>query len=110
MQEPGTVKASFRPNETELLAIEAKLNFMFGAQVYDTIFLGFEVLEVFKDELRAWSRSVRVQPASSTDQCSITRNETRHRRATCLGRARACHTLAQRSIGSCSVSRSATEK
>jgi hypothetical protein len=57
MQEPGTVKASFRPNETELLAIEAKLNFMFGAQVYDTIFLGFEVLEVFKDELRAWSPS-----------------------------------------------------
>jgi hypothetical protein len=57
MQEPGTFTASFRPNETEQLAIEAKLNFIFGAQVYDSVFLGFEVLEVVKDELRAWSPS-----------------------------------------------------
>src|SRR3954452_24476484 len=57
MQEPGTATAAFRPNETEQLAIEAKLNFIFGAQVYDNIFLGFEVLEVVNDELRAWSPS-----------------------------------------------------
>ena len=49
--------ASFRPNEIEQLAVEAKLGLIFGAQVYDSIFLGFEVLEVVKDELRAWSPS-----------------------------------------------------
>ena len=49
--------ASFRPNEIEQLAVEAKLNFIFGAQVYDSVFLGFEILEVVKDELRAWSPS-----------------------------------------------------
>ena len=48
---------SFRPTQIEQLAIEAKLNFVFGAKVYDSIFLGFEVLEVVKDELRAWSLS-----------------------------------------------------
>ena len=48
---------SFRPTEIEQLAIEAKLNRFFGAKVYDRIFLGFEVLEVVNDELRAWSPS-----------------------------------------------------
>jgi hypothetical protein len=48
---------SFRPTKIEQLAIEAKLNFIFGAKVYDRVFLGFEVLEVVNDELRAWSPS-----------------------------------------------------
>ena len=48
---------AFRPSEIEQLAVEAKLSLIFGAQVYDSIFLGFEVLEVIKDELRAWSPS-----------------------------------------------------
>jgi hypothetical protein len=57
MREPGDFMSSFRPTQIEQLAIEAKLNFIFGAKVYDRIFLGFEVLEVVKDELRAWSPS-----------------------------------------------------
>ena len=48
---------AFRPSEIEQLAVEAKLSLIFGAQVYDSIFLGFEVLEVIKDELRGWSPS-----------------------------------------------------
>jgi hypothetical protein len=48
---------SFRPTKIEQLAIEAKLNFIFGAKVYDRVFLGFEVLEVVNDELRAWALS-----------------------------------------------------
>jgi hypothetical protein len=48
---------SFRPTEIEQLAIEAKLNRFFGAKVYDRVFLGFEVLEVVNDELRAWAPS-----------------------------------------------------
>jgi hypothetical protein len=48
---------SFRPTKLEQLAIEAKLNRFFGAKVYDRVFLGFEVLEVVNDELRAWSPS-----------------------------------------------------
>jgi hypothetical protein len=46
---------TFRPTETEQLAIEAKLNLIFGARVYDSLFLGFEVVEVVGDELRAWA-------------------------------------------------------
>jgi hypothetical protein len=46
---------SFRPTKIQQFAIEAKLNMVFGANVYDRIFLGFEVLEVANDELRAWS-------------------------------------------------------
>jgi hypothetical protein len=46
---------SFRPTKIEQFAIEAKLNMVFGASIYDRIFLGFEVLEVANDELRAWS-------------------------------------------------------
>jgi hypothetical protein len=57
MREPGTSTASFRPNQIEQLAVEAKLNFIFGARVYDSLFLGFEVLELVKAELRAWSPS-----------------------------------------------------
>jgi hypothetical protein len=57
MRQPATSTASFRPNESQQLAVEAKLNFIFGAHVYDTVFLGFEILEVVKDELRAWSPS-----------------------------------------------------
>jgi hypothetical protein len=48
---------SFRPTPIEQPALEAQLNLIFGAKVYDRIFLGFEVLEVVKDELRAWSPS-----------------------------------------------------
>jgi hypothetical protein len=48
---------SFRPTKVEQFAIEAKLNHFFGATVYDRVFLGFEVLEVVDDELRAWSPS-----------------------------------------------------
>jgi hypothetical protein len=47
--------STFRPTETEQLAIEAKLNLIFGARVYDSLFLGFEVVEVVGDELRAWA-------------------------------------------------------
>jgi hypothetical protein len=47
----------FRPTETEQLAIEAKLNLIFGAKVYDRVFLGFEVLALVNDELRGWSPS-----------------------------------------------------
>jgi len=57
MQESGIPTASYRPNEIEQLALEAKLNFIFGAQVYDSVFLGFEILEVVEHELRAWSPS-----------------------------------------------------
>jgi hypothetical protein len=48
---------SFRPTRIEQLAIEAKLNLVFGAKEYDRLFLGFEVLEVVNDELRAWAPS-----------------------------------------------------
>jgi hypothetical protein len=48
---------SLRPTEIEQLAIEAKLNLIFGAKVYDRLFLGFEVLEIVDDELRAWASS-----------------------------------------------------
>jgi hypothetical protein len=33
--------ASFCPSEIEQLALQAKLNFAFGAKVYDRFFLGF---------------------------------------------------------------------
>jgi hypothetical protein len=48
---------SFRPTKIEQFAIEAKLNRFFGVKAYDKVFLGFEVLEVVDDELRAWSPS-----------------------------------------------------
>ena len=48
---------SFRPTKIEQLAIQAKLNLIFGAKVYDSLFLGFEIMEVAKDELRAWAPS-----------------------------------------------------
>jgi hypothetical protein len=57
MKEAGDFMISFRPTQIEQLAIEAKLNLIFGAKVYDRIFLGFEILEVVNDELRAWSPS-----------------------------------------------------
>ena len=53
----GDSMTSFRPTKIEQLAIEAKLNLIFGAKVYDSLFLGFEVMEVAKDELRAWAPS-----------------------------------------------------
>jgi hypothetical protein len=53
----GDRMTSFRPTAIEQLALEAKLNLMFGAKVYDRLFLGFEVLEVVNDELRAWASS-----------------------------------------------------
>ena len=48
---------SFRPTEIGQLAIEAKLSLVHGAEVYDRIFPGFEVLEVVDGELRAWAPS-----------------------------------------------------
>src|SRR5260370_34541855 len=53
----GDFMTSFRPTAIEQLMLEAKLNLMFGAKVYDRLFLGFEVLEVVDDELRAWASS-----------------------------------------------------
>jgi hypothetical protein len=95
---------SFRPTKIEQLAIEAKLNLIFGAKVYDSLFLGFEVMEVAKDELRAWApsrasggsyrgsvfrhgrldRSDGVQTTNPAGHGSITRNETRRLRAASL--------------------------
>lgn len=48
---------TFRPSEIHQLAIQAKLNFAFGARVYDDVFAGFEVLEIVGDELRGWATS-----------------------------------------------------
>jgi hypothetical protein len=48
---------AFRPSEIEQLAIDAKLNLTFGAKLYDRIFLGFEIIEVANEELRAWAPS-----------------------------------------------------
>ena len=49
--------STFRPTKIQQFALEAKLNGFFGARIYDRIFLGFEVLEIVDDELRAWSPS-----------------------------------------------------
>ena len=38
--------ASRHPTKVEQFAIEAKLNLILGAEVYDRVFQGFEVLEV----------------------------------------------------------------
>jgi len=48
---------SRRPTKVEQFAIEAKLNLILGAEVYDRVFQGFEVLEVVDGELRGWSPS-----------------------------------------------------
>jgi hypothetical protein len=48
---------SFRPTKIEQFAFEAKLNRFFGANTYDRVFPGFEIVEVVDDELRAWSPS-----------------------------------------------------
>jgi hypothetical protein len=48
---------SFRPTKIAQLAIEAKLNLVLGAEAYDSVFPGFEVLEVVDGELRAWAPS-----------------------------------------------------
>src|SRR5258707_8607472 len=48
---------SFPPTKIEQFAFEAKLNRFFGANLYDRVFLGFEIVEVVDDELRAWSPS-----------------------------------------------------
>ncbi|HKS18725.1 MAG TPA: hypothetical protein VJS63_05885 [Bradyrhizobium sp.] len=48
---------SFRPTKLQHFAIEAKLNRLFGPEIYDRLFLGFEVVEIVGDELRAWSPS-----------------------------------------------------
>src|SRR6266852_8063979 len=53
----GDCMTSFRPTEIGQLAIEAKLNLVLGAEAYDRVFLGFEVLEVVDGELRAWAPS-----------------------------------------------------
>ena len=43
--------------KVEQFAIEAKLNLILGAEVYDRVFQGFDVLEVANGELRGWSPS-----------------------------------------------------
>jgi len=48
---------SRRPTKVEQFAIEAKLNLILGAEVYDRVFQGFDVLEVANGELRGWSPS-----------------------------------------------------
>jgi hypothetical protein len=48
---------SRHPTNVEQFAIEAKLNLILGAEVYDRVFQGFEVLEVVDGELRGWSPS-----------------------------------------------------
>ena len=48
---------SRRSTKVEQFAIEAKLNLILGAEVYDRVFQGFEVLEVVDGELRGWSPS-----------------------------------------------------
>ena len=48
---------SFRPAKIAQLAIEAKLNLVLGAEAYDRVFPGFEILEVVDGELRAWAPS-----------------------------------------------------
>jgi hypothetical protein len=48
---------SFRPTQIEQYVVEARLNRFFGANTYDRVFLGFEVVEIVDDELRAWSPS-----------------------------------------------------
>ena len=48
---------SRQPTKVEQFAIEAKLNLILGAEVYDAVFQGFEVLEVVDRELRGWSPS-----------------------------------------------------
>src|SRR5664279_1133221 len=53
----GDCMTSFRPTEIGQLAIEAKLSLVLGAETYDGIFSGFEVLEVVDGELRAWAPS-----------------------------------------------------
>src|SRR6202022_5001433 len=53
----GDCMTLFRPTAIEQLVLEAKLNLMFGPKVYDRLFLGFEVLEVVNEELRAWASS-----------------------------------------------------
>jgi hypothetical protein len=53
----GDCMTSFRPTEIAQMAIEAKLSLVLGAEAYDRVFPGFEVLEVVDGELRAWSPS-----------------------------------------------------
>jgi hypothetical protein len=48
---------SFRPTQIEQYVVEARLNRFLGANTYDRVFLGFEVVEIVDDELRAWSPS-----------------------------------------------------
>jgi len=48
---------SFRPTKIQQFALEAKLNRFFGANLYDRVFPGFEIVEVVEDQLRAWSPS-----------------------------------------------------
>ena len=48
---------SFHPTKIAQLAIEAKLNLELGAEAYDRVFPGFEVLEVVDGELRGWAPS-----------------------------------------------------
>ena len=48
---------SIRPTKIQQYAMEAKLNRFFGANVYDRVFLGFEIVEVVGEQLRGWSPS-----------------------------------------------------
>src|SRR5258705_10726133 len=53
---------SFRPTKVEQFAIEAKLNRFFGENVYDRLFLGFEVVEVVDDSGAMFRRRPGTQP------------------------------------------------
>jgi hypothetical protein len=53
----GDDMTAFRPSEIEQFAIDAKLNLTFGAKLFDQIFLGFEIIEIANEELRAWAPS-----------------------------------------------------
>jgi hypothetical protein len=42
------------PSRDEQLAIQAKLNFLLGADVYDALFLGFECGVIFEDVVHVY--------------------------------------------------------
>jgi hypothetical protein len=52
---------SRRPTKVEQFAIEAKLNLILGAEVYDRVFQGFEVLEVVNGESNAGNEARRAR-------------------------------------------------
>jgi len=108
---------SRHPTKVEQFAIEAKLNLILGAEVYDRVFQGFEVLEVANGELRGWSPSEhraavidvlghsglgcpdRAEPAGPTVNVLVRGNELRGERATCVSNFGSQHRY--RELGAC---------